>query len=133
MCASRSYRVLVVEDDALLAWELQELLSDRGYQVIGPISRLPILLRHLQQVLPQGTGDASIDAAILDVTIEGGLVFPAADLLAQANVPFAFVSGHARQMLPEAHRERLLLNKPISPNDILDTVARLIGTLQAAH
>ncbi len=128
-CNSNARRILVVEDDPLLAWELQDVLSGHGYQVIGPIGRLPILLRFLELTL----SDAAIDAALMDVTIDGGLVFPAADLLAGANIPFAFVSGHARQMIPAAHRHRPLLNKPICPADVLGTVAELIGTLQAAH
>ena len=45
MYASKSRRILIVEDDALLAWELQDILSARGYEVRGPISRLSILLR----------------------------------------------------------------------------------------
>jgi DNA-binding NtrC family response regulator len=133
MYVSKSRRVLIVEDDALLAWELQDILSSHGYEVLGPISRLSILLRHLQKILPDAASEPAIDAAILDVTIEGGLVFPAADMLARAKVPFAFVSGHARQMLPPAHRQRPLLNKPICPADILDAVAQLIETAEAAH
>jgi hypothetical protein len=60
-------------------------------------------------------------------------VFPAADMLARAKVPFAFVSGHARQMLPLAHRQRPLLNKPICPADVLGTVAQLLETLETAQ
>jgi CheY-like chemotaxis protein len=128
-CASGTRRILVVEDDPLLAWELQDLLSGHGYQVIGPIGRLSILLPCLEKILK----DAAIDAALLDVNIDGGLVFPAADLLAGANVPFAFVSGHAHQMIPQAHRHRPLLNKPICPADVLDTVAQLVRTPATAH
>jgi DNA-binding response OmpR family regulator len=133
MYASKSSRILVVEDDALLAWELQDILSSHGYEVLGPIGRLPILLRHLQKILPDAASEPAIDAAILDVTIDGGLVFPAADMLARANVPFAFVSGHARQMLPVAHRQRPLLNKPICPADTLTTVAGLIETVETGR
>lgn len=133
MYASKSSRILVVEDDALLAWELQDILSSHGYEVLGPISRLPILLRHLQKILPDAASEPAIDAAILDVTIDGGLVFPAADMLARANVPFAFVSGHARQMIPAAHRQRPLLNKPVCPEDVLGIVARLLETLETAQ
>jgi CheY-like chemotaxis protein len=133
MYASKSRRILVVEDDALLAWELQDLLSGHSYEVIGPIGRLPILLHYLQQTLPDAAGDAAIDAALLDVTIDGGLVFPAADMLAKVNIPFAFVSGHARGMIPALHRDRPLLNKPISPEGILGTVAQLIETLGTAR
>ena len=133
MYASRSRRVLVVEDDALLAWELQDLLSGHGYEVIGPIGRLPILLHYLQQTLPDAAGDAAIDAAILDVTIDGGLVFPAADMLARVNIPFAFVSGHARGMIPALHRDRPLLNKPISPPEIVGAVAQMLETLGTAQ
>jgi CheY-like chemotaxis protein len=133
MYASKSSRVLVVEDDALIAWELQDLLSGHGYEVIGPIGRLPILLHYLQQTLPDAACDAAIDAALLDVTIDGGLVFPAADMLARVNIPFAFVSGHARGMIPALHRDRPLLNKPISPEDILGTVAQLIEILGTAQ
>jgi DNA-binding NtrC family response regulator len=134
MYASKSRRILIVEDDALLAWELQDILSSHGYEVLGPIARLPILLRHLQKILPDDTaGEPAIDAALLDVTIDGGLVFPAADMLARANVPFVFVSGHARGMLPKAHQERPLLNKPVSPEDVLGAVAELIETVDAAQ
>jgi DNA-binding NtrC family response regulator len=132
MYAPKSRRILVVEDDALLAWELQDILSGHGYEVLGPISRLPILMRHLQKILPDAASEPAIDAALLDVTIDGGLVFPAADMLARANVPFAFVSGHDRQMLPMAHRQRPLLNKPIYPADILGTVDGLIEAMETA-
>jgi DNA-binding NtrC family response regulator len=128
MYASKSRRVLLVEDDALLAWELQDILSSQGYEVLGPIGRLSILLRHLQKILPDAS-EPAIDAALLDVTIEGGLVFPAADMLARANVPFAFVSGHARGMLPVAHRQRPLVNKPVCPEDVLGAVAGLIDAV----
>ena len=133
MYASRSRRILVVEDDALLAWELQDILSGHGYEVLGPIGRLPILLRHLQKILPDAARDSAIDAALLDVTIDGGLVFPAADMLARAAVPFAFVSGHARQMIPAVHRQRPLLNKPVCPADVLGIVAELIEREEAAR
>jgi hypothetical protein len=59
MYASKSRRILVVEDDALLAWELQDLLSGHGYEVVGPIGRLPILLRRLQMILPDAASEAA--------------------------------------------------------------------------
>ncbi|MBX9826473.1 MAG: hypothetical protein K2Y27_15970 [Xanthobacteraceae bacterium] len=133
MYASKSRRILIVEDDALLAWELQDILSGHGYELLGPIGRLPILLRHLQKILPDAVSEAAIDAALLDITIDGGPVFPAADMLARANVPFAFVSGHARLMIPQAHRQRPLLSRPIRPADVLDTVAGLIETLRTGQ
>lgn len=134
MYASKSSRILLVEDDALLAWELQDILSSHGYEVLGPISRLSILLRHLQKILPDAPSEpAAIDAALLDMTIDGGLVFPAADMLAKANVPFAFVSGHARGMIPHMHRHRPLLNKPICPDDLLAAVAELVDAVMTGQ
>jgi hypothetical protein len=73
MYASKSRRVLVVEDDALIAWELQDLLSGNGYEVIGPIGRLPILLHYLQQTLPDADpGIAPGPAAAQQADFSGG-------------------------------------------------------------
>jgi len=81
-------RILIVEDEALVALELQFAFEDEGAEVVGPA-------QSLMKALETATHDAEIDIALLDVDIAGENVFPVADLLRRRGVPFAFHTGHA--------------------------------------
>jgi DNA-binding response OmpR family regulator len=71
----------------------------------------------------------SLDAALLDVNVTDGHVFPAADVLAARNIPFVFLTGHSDSMLPPQHRRRVLIAKPYAPEALLAALAAaLAGT-----
>jgi CheY-like chemotaxis protein len=97
-------RVLVVEDDAMLAMALELSLSDLGCEVVG-------LASCLADAIPLAR-EAVIDGAILDVNLAGEKVYPIADILAARNIPFVFATGYGSAGLRDCDRTRPVLQKP---------------------
>ena len=97
-------RVLVVEDEFLVAALLEDTLSGFGCRVIGPASTVEEGLQLLRS--------ERIDAAVLDVNIDGLPVFPVADALAAKGVPFIFATGYGRAGVADRHGGRDVLEKP---------------------
>lgn len=79
-------RVLVAEDEYTIAAFLAEYLADQGVEVVGPAGSVEGLLA----LMERGT----VDAALLDINLGGELVYPVADRLAEAGVPFVLTSGY---------------------------------------
>lgn len=97
-------RLLVVEDDAMLAIALDMTLTDLGCEIVGLASNLAEALALARE--------AMVDGAILDVNLAGEMVFPAADVLAERGIPFAFTTGYGLAGLRECDRTRPVLQKP---------------------
>jgi DNA-binding response OmpR family regulator len=112
-------RILVVEDEFIIALESQESLQDMGCVVVGPASKLEEALRLAR--------DETLDAAILDVTIRGGQVFPVAEQLLARQIPFALASGYGGWALPESLRDQPRLTKPFTPQELEERVRLLCG------
>lgn len=119
-----SRRILVVEDDCLVATLLAETLESIGWQVVGPVG-------HLAAALAAARSE-SLDAALLDVDLGGQAVYPVAEMLDARSVPFVFVTGCHRAALPPSFRGRPYLRKPFAPAELLATVARLTAGPAAA-
>jgi CheY-like chemotaxis protein len=83
---SRAFRVLVVEDEFLIAMELAALLEDGGFEVLGPDSTVAAALHRLTTVRP--------DAAVLDVSLRGERVTPVAEVLLAMQVPFVLATAY---------------------------------------
>ena len=116
----RGQRVLVVEDQFLIAMELQESLEKAGATVVGPVGRL-------DQALSKAEND-DLNAALLDVDLNGERCWPVADLLSRAGVPFAFTTGFsANIVMPERFAERPVLPKPYREGEVLSAVAKLLN------
>lgn len=115
--ALQGCRVLVVEDEAAIALDLRGILQGEGCTVVGPEARVEQALRR--------AAEEPIDAAVLDVNLEGETGFAVADALAARGVPFLFLTGYERSILPERFRDRPLQQKPFSSR-------RLVATLKAA-
>jgi CheY-like chemotaxis protein len=96
--------VLIVEDDVLLGMAMGLCVEDAGYEVAGLARSVEAAL----DTLSHGT----VDAALLDVNLQGELVFPVANALAERGVPFVFVTAHPLRDIPEKHRHRPLVPKP---------------------
>ena len=102
--AGAKRRILVVEDEALIAMDLERVVRRAGCEVLGPVGRAEEALRL--------AAEERLDAAILDVRLSDGDCFAVADALARRRVPFVFVTGSAPAALPERFRGRLLIRKP---------------------
>ncbi|AMN45327.1 two-component response regulator [Rhodoplanes sp. Z2-YC6860] len=98
-------RILVVEDEALVAIAIREALEEQGYSVIGPCNRVTdamVALRHNR-----------VDAAVLDVNLGDVSVYPLADTLAAESIPFIFVTGYGSEELDRRFLTVPILQKPI--------------------
>jgi DNA-binding response OmpR family regulator len=110
-------RILVVEDEYLVAEDARRWLQGAGAQVIGPTPRVS----RAQALI----GSERIDAALLDVHVAGELVFPAADALQGRRIPFLFMSGFDRSIVPARFAHIDLLGKPIAVETLLPAMTRL--------
>jgi len=118
--ALRGERILVVEDETLVAVELRLALSDAGAEVIGPAASLADAKRLLAAGRPT--------AAVLDVNLGGERIDSLADLLMAQRVPMVFVTGYgAAGALPERLRHLRVLQKPLDPAVLIPTVYELIA------
>jgi DNA-binding response OmpR family regulator len=117
--ALQGVRVLVVEDEFLVATLIEDMLVAAGCVVAGPIPRLSEAL----DAADRGT----FDAAVLDVNLGGDRVYPVADALSRRNVPFAFVTGYSAGVLPYEYAKRPRLCKPFKMADLLDKLSSLVA------
>ena len=98
-------RVLVVEDDYLLAEDLKDELSAAGAEVMGPVSDLESAWALLAKgPLP--------NRAILDIKLGGQMVYPLADALRERGIPFVFATGYEAQAIPAAYADVPCCEKP---------------------
>src|SRR6267154_3793466 len=115
----QSPSVLVVEDEALIAMDLQSLLEEAGYRVLGPANSTTAALALLDKDDP--------DVALLDVNLGRSDVFGVANVLAGRKTQVIFLTGHSAQKLPPDHRHRPLLAKPYLPHVVLQAVAHALA------
>jgi DNA-binding response OmpR family regulator len=112
--------VLIVEDELLIAFDLEQVVTAAGYHVVGLASRIDEALA-LVEAEP-------LDAVLLDIQVCADKTFPVADVLAARGVPFLFLSGHGTEVLPDEHRERPCVIKPYSARTLLRELGALVGT-----
>jgi len=111
--------LLVVEDEILVALQVSELMEIAGWNIIGPASSL----KEAQALIADGH---RIDAAVLDINLDGTPVYPLADTLREQGVPILFCTGY--EMIGEAERfaDCAYLNKPVGAHEIIPAVNALI-------
>jgi CheY-like chemotaxis protein len=109
-------RILVVEDEFLIALDISDALEQGGLVVIGPLASVRDALAALER--------ERVDGALLDANLGGEPVGRLADALFARRVPFAFVSGYGREQLPPQHQRVPLVGKPFTAEDLLGVVAR---------
>lgn len=112
----RDRRILVVEDEPILAFYLREMLREAGAVVIGPAGDLRKALALVEDPL---------DAAVLDVHLGVNNALPLADRLAHRRIPFLFQTSDPR-FLRGAHEGAPVLLKPIQPEQLSKTLATLL-------
>ena len=104
-------RIMIVEDEALVAMMVEDLLTEIGCEISGSFGAVDDALAWLRDA---ATPPPALDGAVLDVNIGGTLVFPVAERLRAAGIPFIFATGYAA--LPrEGFEDVTVLSKPINP------------------
>jgi len=110
--------ILIVEDELIIAWELQRLVEALGCIVCGPVPSVEAALAILRQAKP--------DAALLDVNLQGQRVTPVAQECKRQKVPFALVTAYALFRLGEpVLDEAVRVRKPFNETEISKALANL--------
>ena len=104
-------RVLVVEDEYLLAEDLRPALEAQGAEVMGPAASVAQALDLLRSGL-------SPYMAILDINLHGEMVYPVADALRARGIPFIFATGYEAWAIPEAYADVTRAEKPVELRSI---------------
>src|SRR5450759_2425196 len=109
-------RVLMVEDEMIVAWLLEDTLTDLGCAVIGPAG-------NVNQALAMIEAEA-IDVAVLDINLNGQLSYPIADA---RGVSFVFVTGYDKGRILDGYRVFPVLQKPFHRSELSDILAKLLA------
>jgi CheY-like chemotaxis protein len=117
-------RILIVEDESLVAMLLETILEDMGCQALGPASTVEAGLELAQ-------GPEAPDAALLDVNVAGRPVFPLAEHLRAAGVPFVFSTGYGEGGLPEEWRGQPTIQKPFTEEAVRQALMKALGVSAA--
>ena len=105
-------RILIVEDRALIALEIQRVLVDAGYDVIGPAQTVTAATLHLDE-------EERLDAAVLDIDLGGQAVYPVAERLEARQVPFIFVTGYGAFAVKDRWQQVHRIEKPFATASLL--------------
>lgn len=108
-------RILIVEDEAMVAMLIEDLLVELGYRTTGPVARV-------SEALACVAAD-EIDGAVLDVTLIDGKSFPIADALFARGIPFVFLTGYGLAGIDEPYRSHPVVQKPFTRDLFEQTLA----------
>ena len=117
---SAGRRVFVVEDEALVLINLEDILEQLGWNVAAQAMRL-------SEAEQLATSVEAIDVALLDVNLGGARVFPVAQILRERGVPILFATGYGRDGLPPEWDDHAVIVKPYSQTEVEQALGRLLG------
>ena len=112
-------RILVVDDEPLIAAMLREWLEELGCEAAGPVQSVSRALDLIAGV--------ELDGAILDVSLGRENCYPVADALRERGIPFAFVTGYGSQGIDSRYQEAIVLAKPFRFEAVKKVVAQFRG------
>lgn len=112
-------RILIAEDESLVAMMLQESLEEIGVIVVGPA--------YSQMQALSAARESKIDGAVLDVNLGDGLSFPVAQELSERGIPYCFGTGYGTAGIAEEFGDAKVLQKPYRFDDLIECLAALLG------
>jgi DNA-binding response OmpR family regulator len=118
-------RILIVEDEPLIAMMLSDWLEELGHEPIGPAFTVDDAIARI--------GRDTIDAAIVDLNLRGRRSDPVAAALVERSLPFAFATGDHADSVGDEYKNRPLISKPYSFAAFADTVEALIASTGGRH
>jgi CheY-like chemotaxis protein len=116
MTEPRKLRVLVVEDEAIVAMFIEDTLAELGHQAVAIAGRMD-KAADLAKTL-------DIDLAILDVNLNGEHTYPLAEILSGRNIPFVFATGYGRASLSERWTDATMVQKPFQSRELAAAIAQ---------
>ena len=116
-------RVLIIEDESLVAMLLETVLEDLGCTPVGPASSVDEGLRLIET-------ETGLDAALLDVNVAGREVFPVAEALKAKDIPFVFSTGYGEGGLPDVWRGQATIQKPFTEDAVKSALFKALGVVR---
>jgi CheY-like chemotaxis protein len=116
---SHKPRILIVEDEYIIADVIREIVEECGCEAIGPYGTLSEALR--------ACTSQDADAAIVDLILHGESAYPIADVLAKRRIPFGFATGRDTAATERAWNQRPCLDKPFSENEMRQFLGELLA------
>jgi CheY-like chemotaxis protein len=111
-------RFLLVEDEAMIAMMMEDMLLDMGCEVTAIAPDLESALQHAE--------NDAFDAAILDVNLSGVRSYPIADVLRRRSIPYIFTTGYGRAGLDDAYADAPILQKPFQCADLEQAITQVL-------
>lgn len=115
---SQTPRVLIVEDEPMLAYALEELVIEAGFQIAGVAGKLDAAI----EIIDRGV----CDAAILDANLKGVSAGPAAEALKARGVPFIILSGYSQDQRHMDFAGAIHLQKPCRPERLIEALRSIL-------
>jgi CheY-like chemotaxis protein len=112
-------RVLLVEDEPIIAMSVEDMLVDLGCVVIGPALSAAVAEKLAR--------NEHLDAALLDINMGDGATYPIAAILRERNIPFSFATGYGSAGVRAGLRHVSVLAKPYTRESLADTLRMLCG------
>ena len=119
--ALQGLRILVVEDEYMIAQEIADVLADAGAETLGPVPSVVEALRMIEAA-------ERIDCALLDVNVGNEPVWPVADMLLARGVPMVLATGYDASAIPRAYAHLPRCEKPASGQDLTRALARVLAS-----
>jgi CheY-like chemotaxis protein len=116
-------RVLVVEDEVLVSWVLEDMLVELGCLVVGPAARIEQAIAMIEA--------ETLDVAVLDVNLNGQKSYPVADALAARGIPFVFSTGYNKDGMPDNYQCFPLMQKPFEQEQLAMHLTKLLVNSRA--
>ncbi|WP_374448937.1 response regulator [Stella sp.] len=113
-------RILIVEDEAMIAMLLEDMLEEMGCRVVATAGTL-------DEAMAAVGAEPALDLAILDVNLGGAETYPVADLLRRRGIPYIFSTGYGVGTLHPDHQDRPTLSKPFVESELLRCLDQALG------
>lgn len=111
-------RVLVVEDEAMIAMLMEDMVADLGGEVVATAARLEDALAL--------ASERAFDFAVLDLNLAGTLTYPVADILKQRGIPYVFATGYGSSGLAEGYGDEVKLPKPFTASELERVIRQVL-------
>ena len=112
-------RVLVCDDNLLMAEVVAEFLRECGLEPVGPVGQLESTM--------QMAHEGALDGAILDINLRGRPSFPVCAILSARRIPFVFLTGYSDASIPVEYRAAPLVTKPFYATEMIEVIAEIVG------
>jgi DNA-binding response OmpR family regulator len=111
-------RIIVVEDELLVAMLIEDILLEQDCFIVGPFHRVDLAL--------EAASGGDVDLAVLDVNVAGVKVWPIAEILEARGIPFLLLSGYGRDAVPDDHQGWTVCAKPFRAETLIALLTRQV-------